>query len=1071
MNYIPGKNLWRMALAAGCLLAGSGLEARANSYASSLTNNLGEVSFRLNDAADSVKIVGNAGALTIDLGPLPRGLTVTNLATQGLLPGAFSVRVVQVGSGAPSLIGASIPFNSPRGVTVNSNPKSPNFGWVYVANSAAGAKGDGLFAYTSDLTDILNQGATPRTGGITNFTVGTGSSPYRLKVGREDNNIYVADWSDGSGNLYVVDPNLSDSPDTSYVLKAGVKTRGENPPATNPATAPVGPDNNHGSVAAVEVLGTLADGNLQVFTIDEDYQTDPSATGLSEVNSLWRYDVGAGPLPYNDPPAARIGTAPISFVSQTMDLSYSPGSGYFYYSDLRSNGTEPGVIAVDKDGNVLFNSKLASSDLGSGVDYLIALQGVAASPDGKWLATMGNNNVVTIVPMVDGIPNLAQRFQYTGFATTLSGRGIAFDVANNLYVVSSGVGLMQSLSLGFTATNVTSSDGTFTQTTPSTEVSGTLIVSDSPATEVTLAEATAAESAIFRITRAKDDFAGPLSVNITATGATRGTDTTGDYSIRTNGVVTAASAIVIPAGEASIDLQIVVNDDNISELAEVITITVGGGAYNAVSPLSGKITIVDNDATSVDISAVSFNTAYEGNTNDFLRYTVQRRGDTTAADFTVNIAYAGTATPGVDYTPVASLTIPSGAVTNFFDVPVLNDAALEGTETVIASIAAGSGYAIGTNNVLTAAATGTIVDDEEPAETVLFSDNFNTDSSADWNVLFGSVNPESLDYQASFGLDYSTFGVPAAPHSADGNTTGLVLTVNKGGLTQAAGLSVYPKDKSFSGNYAVRFDMYLMQNNAAGTTEYATYGINHSGTKTNWFRNSGAGAPVGSEYDGLWYFVVADASNLGANGTASDYGLLSSPTLVGLNSPTVLATRLASQFAQTFHSPPWTSGGGAGSPGNTSGTATPSWSQVEISQIGNIVQMRINSTVILTYTNKTAYTSGDLMLGYTDAYDSVGSGGGGLVIYDNVRVVKLPDAITITNIVQIPGNKLQFDFTGFVNEPASSFKLVTSGTNIANAFVTDANAQTTYSVVTPGTTYRATTPTTNTAGFYEIRRP
>src|SRR2546422_5387369 len=146
--------------------------ARATSYASNLTNNSGVVAFRLNDAADTVRVIGNASTLTNDLGPLPRGLTVTNLSGSGMTGGVFQVIVSKVGSGVPGLIGSSVAFNSPRGVAVNVRPASPNFGRVYVANSAAGTKGDGLFLFGADLSDTFAQGATARTGGITNFAAG-----------------------------------------------------------------------------------------------------------------------------------------------------------------------------------------------------------------------------------------------------------------------------------------------------------------------------------------------------------------------------------------------------------------------------------------------------------------------------------------------------------------------------------------------------------------------------------------------------------------------------------------------------------------------------------------------------------------------------------------------------------------------------------------------------------------------------------------------------------------------------------------------------------------------------------
>ena len=73
------------------------------------------------------------------------------------------------------------------------------------------------------------------------------------------------------------------------------------------------------------------------------------------------------------------------------------------------------------------------------------------------------------------------------------------------------------------------------------------------------------------------------------------------------------------------------------------------------------------------------------------------------------------------------------------------------------------------------------------------------------------------------------------------------------------------------------------------------------------------------------------------------------------------------------------------------------WADVEIGQINNVITWKINQTVIFAYTNTTAYTNGTIMLGYCDAYDSIGSNGGS-VIYANARVISLDPFITqITN--------------------------------------------------------------------------
>lgn len=137
-----------------------------------------------------------------------------------------------------------------------------------------------------------------------------------------------------------------------------------------------------------------------------------------------------------------------------------------------------------------------------------------------------------------------------------------------------------------------------------------------------------------------------------------------------------------------------------------------------------------------------------------------------------------------------------------------------------------------------------------------------------------------------------------------------------------------------------------------------------------------------------------------------------------------------------------------------------------MSQIGRIITLKINNTIILTYSNTTAFTKGNIMLGYDDAFDSVG-GGGGFAVFDNARVVSLPAGIVITNIAKV-ANNVQLDFTWFENDPATAFKLQTAA-NVGGPYADDANAATTYSINVPAASYRITTPATNTARFLRIR--
>lgn len=1046
---------WALGLLASATLAWS------HPYATALTNNAGTVSFRLNEAADNVKVIGNSGTLTNDLGAVGRGLTVTNLTSAGLTGGVFSVVVTKAGAGTPTRISddANVfnQFERPTGVAVNKRPGSPYFGRIYVSNARTSptgtgrAQGDGIYVLNADCTDAVGQGDVALNSGI-NFDSGGTSSPWRLRVGEQDDMVYATDWSDADGTnsaaLYRFDPNISEGSGTNMFpyLDGPLDGTGAGLP----------PGYNHGSISEVYVTGSLATGDLTVYTVDEDYETIPGM--LSEFNSLWRYDIGSADsgssFPWSNAPNAKLATPSISFIGQTMGLDRGT-NGYFYLMDQRSAGGQNGLQVIDPTGPVvLFESLTESMNLGFSFDLLSNCVSVAVSPDMKFLAGQRSGGQVVVVPLVDGIPNLAGRIEFAGIGS--SARQIVFDAANNLYLVSNVTERMRVYSLGLTTTAITGSDGTFSLTTPATSVS---VTAD---TDTVYESGSPTATAALTVVRANDALTAPLNVSFSTGGsAVRGAD----YVLQTNGVTFTGNSITIPAGADTVVISLVSSNDTTSELTESATFSITGTAfYSAGTPGSASVAIADDDANMIDISAVTYSQMYEGNTNDLLRYTLQRRGDTNVASYTVNLAFAGTATSGVDFTPPAiPPTIDPGAVTATFDVNPLNDTLVEGPETVLASVAAGAGYVVGTNNTLTAGAPGTIVDDDQPAETVLFADNFNVDSSANWTLRFSDINsPAVEDYTAAFAFDYSSQGIPPAPHS-NGDTLGLLMTVNKGDASAiAAGLNAYPNGQSFSGNYALRCDMFIMQNASAGTTEYALFGINHSGNATNWFRNSGTGVPAGlADYDGIWAYVEADGAALG------DYVLNTGPATGALNDPTVLASRSASSLADVFHQPPWTSGSGAGAPGNAVGSLTPSWCEVELSQINGVVTVKLNNTVVMTTANTTAYTGGNVMVGYNDAYDSIGSGGGGFVVFDNVRVISLGSGIQITSIAKI-GDNVQMDFSWPLNDPASAFKLY-SATSPAGPYAPDNNPATTYSINVPAASYRVVTPAADSARFFRIQ--
>jgi len=1066
----PAARRLLAALATTCF---AGSLAIATPYATSLTNNAGVVSFRLNQTTgtnDTVLVISSGGAVTNVLqlpsadpaNVIARGLIVTNL---GIADGSFKVYIKHIGGGVISTNSPALAFGTPRGIVANVNPASPYFGWVYLSNAAtnSGAHGDGIFAFTSDLTDILGQGNVPKTGGYNGFGSSASFSPYKLSIDPDDN-LLVCDDSDATANLISMPPLLTNF---GYVLK---------PIEVNPTTgqtgaAPVGSNNVHGSVAGSIIVGSGA--SRVLYTTDEDYQQDPTSGSATEWNSVWEYDIGANPLPWSNAPN-RILFSPYltGFAGQNQGIQYHQFGThhYLYANQRRSNPPQHTAYIVDLDnlkdpstfgGASPYGQFWASQDesLAEGYsdDVLRDMNQMTLSPDGQWFAGIiasgsaqitapdGSTfataaNDIIVIPITNGVPNLPAR-QVFSFGGPGNGRDVAFDAAHNLYMASSGLGIFQSLDIGESTEATTGSDGTFNLSTPATQVS---IAATTP-----LAYEQGSVAGVVTITRTPEDIGNPLPVFYTITGTA------------SNGIHygTLTNVVTIAAGQTSTNISVTPIDDAIPELTETVVLNIkGSGGYSVGFPNSATVFIVDNNTPQLRITSLSTN-IYERTTNDYAVLLLQRYGDTNV-ELTVdasNFALGGTAVSNVDYY-LANLpvTIGQGVVNQAIRLiyPSNVSTAIGGLSIFLTNLP-GTGYTVTNNTAVT-----TLTLKSLPAGTVLFSEDFESDpTGTNWNVVFATVTNATPDYNVVFGYDYAAGGVghlpplPPAPHSTSGDTHGLYMTVNKNGILGnnaglSSGLNLYPKNRNFSGNFALRFDMYLVQN-SAGTAqsklEYALFGINHSGTRVNWFRNAQPGIDPGSATDGLWFDVDSQTDA----GNPVDYGIWSAPTYTNTSmvfGPTNIISRKATTLTQIFKDPPYTSGAVAGgSPGNDILSTTPTWAEAEVSQSGSLVTLKINNTVILAYNNTNsstaAYTSGNIMLGYDDGWDDIGNGSAGegeaCVIYDNVRVVQIappPIAAAPTNLVAGVGTNATFYVTaGPTLTGVTNYQWLLNGNTIPNA--------------------------------------
>lgn len=90
---------------------------------------------------------------------------------------------------------------------------------------------------------------------------------------------------------------------------------------------------------------------------------------------------------------------------------------------------------------------------------------------------------------------------------------------------------------------------------------------------------------------------------------------------------------------------------------------------------------------------------------------------------------------------------------------------------------------------------------------LVFTENFDSGTSAaNWTTNVSSLTAINT---ADFAFDYSTVGIPSAPNSIGGTTTGLMLRANRPGPSPIfSGLSVSPNGQSFTGDYILQFDAW-----------------------------------------------------------------------------------------------------------------------------------------------------------------------------------------------------------------------------------------------------------------------
>jgi Ca2+-binding RTX toxin-like protein len=255
-----------------------------------------------------------------------------------------------------------------------------------------------------------------------------------------------------------------------------------------------------------------------------------------------------------------------------------------------------------------------------------------------------------------------------------------------------------------------------------------------------------------------------------------------DYTQTGAATFGATGTVSFAAGSLTATVTVDPTTDSAVEPDETVILTVtAGSGYSVGAPSSASGTIT-NDDTDVSVAVSPASVVEDGATN--LVYTFTRNGVTSGA-LTVNFSVGGTATFSTDYTQsgAASFTPPTGTVTFIagsstatVTVDPVADGAAEANETVILTLAAGTGYNVAAPN----SATGTIVNDDTEVSVAVSPSSVLEDGATNMVYTFTRTGITS----GALTVNFSVGGTAIfAPPGGDYTQTGADTFVNGGSGT------------------------------------------------------------------------------------------------------------------------------------------------------------------------------------------------------------------------------------------------------------------------------------------------
>lgn len=512
--------------------------SRAVPYASGVVSNNNTVTFILNQNAQGLVVLRDGG------NPVYPGTNAGQLSFD--MTGYTSFQIIVTGNTTKAWTqfipdGTDRNFYFANSVAINKNPKSANFGQIYIANNSLGTAKTGAGRTTPDGIYLLRPDGVaisgPNTGGV-DWTTDTNnySRPYKINLNPDDNLLYVSSYFDDTA--YVFNGDLSVA---TPLIDASNKSAGQ-------------------YVESIYATGSQAAGNRMLFTVNSHY-----ADGRV---GLIGYNLGSNATATpGDTGSQVIGPDFYSYYPGDIDRD---SKGNWYVTQYRATAGQ--ASAVNKfDGSLAWPINTSVWD--SSKDYTY-IRSVGVNEAGGTVAVgryLSSSGLVYFFDLETGA--------YKGSLDIGNySRDIAFDVAGNMVSVDNSTEYARFWSPGGFTVATTKSDGTFNLSMPD---------SVSVAADVdAVASEQGADPATFTISRtaASRDLQIYFTLGGTATSNV-------DYT------VSVSSGFTFKAGETSTNITITPIDDSVREGTETVVLTLGTSPdYYATDKNTAVATIIDNDA-------------------------------------------------------------------------------------------------------------------------------------------------------------------------------------------------------------------------------------------------------------------------------------------------------------------------------------------------------------------------------------------------------------------------------------------------------------------------------------------